>query len=238
MVLMTGRLSKQKGVGILFKAIPRVLEQIPNAKFVLLLLPLEDEISLAKRFLKLASERPNSVRMILGKAPSIYALAHLASDIFVCPSEWEPFGIMALEAMATGNPVVATKVGGLQEIIIDVRHSLDHGTGILVPKNDYKGLAEAVSSLLTIERTSEVFRKEGLVRPELLQKMLAPISDDSLKEVVAKQQDFGFRLRENAIRRVETAFRWSKVINMTIQAYEKATEIASFHNPQNSPDET
>lgn len=71
----------------------------------------------------------------------------------------------------------------------------------------------------------------------VLQRMLASISYDSLKEAVAKQPDFGFRLRENAIRRVETAFRWSKVIDMTIKAYEKATEIASFHNPQNSSDE-
>jgi starch synthase len=231
MILMTGRLSKQKGVGVLFKAIPRVFEQIPNAKFVLLLLPLEEEIRLVKRFLKLASGQRNSVRIIFGKAPSIYALAHLASDIFVCPSEWEPFGIMALEAMATGNPVVATKVGGLQEIIIDVRCDLNGGTGMLVPKNDYKSLAEAISALLTIEQTSEVFRKEGVVRPELLQKMLASISDGSLKETVAKQSDFGVLLRENAIRRVETTFRWGKMIDMVIQAYEKAMEIASFHNP-------
>ena len=230
MVLMTGRLGKQKGVNVLFKAIPRVLEQIPNAKFVFLFLPLEEEINLVKKSLKLASEQPNSVRIILGRAPSIYALAHLASDIFVCPSEWEPFGIMALEAMATGNPVVATKVGGLQEIIIDTRDDLDSGTGVLIPKNDYKNLAEAITSLLATEWVSEVLRKEGLVRPELLQKILTSISYDSLKEAVVAQPDFGFRLRENAVRRVELAFRWDKTIEMTIQAYEKAREISGYRS--------
>lgn len=230
MILMTGRLSEQKGVDVLFKAIPKVLDQVPNAKFVLLLLPLEEEVKLVEKFLKRTSEHSGSVRMILGKAPSIYTLAHLASDIFVCPSKWEPFGIMALEAMATGNPVVATKVGGLQEIIIDVRRDLDNGTGILVPRNDHKILAEAISSLLAIEQTSEVFLREDGSRPELLQKILASISDDFLKEAVAKQPDFGLRLRENAIRRVETAFRWNQVIDMTIKAYEKTAEIASFRN--------
>lgn len=227
MVLMTGRLTEQKGVDILFKAIPKVLEKIPNAKFILLLLPLEEELNLISKSAKLTSKYKRSVRIIFGKATSIYPLAHLASDIFVCPSKWEPFGIMALEAMATGNPVVATKVGGLKEIIIDISQDLENGTGILIPKNDHEALADAISSLLTASQISEILQKESRIQQEALKKIANSISNENLREVIFRQPSYGQKLRENAIRRVEETFRWSKVIDMVIDAYEKAAEIAN-----------
>lgn len=227
MVLMTGRLGEQKGVDILFKAMPCVLEKVPKTKFVLLLLPLEEEINLISQSAKLMKKYPEALRVVFGKALSIYALAHLASDVFVCPSKWEPFGIMALEAMATGNPVVATAVGGLKEIVVDVNQDLENGTGILVPKNDYKGLGKALSSLLATMQISEISqRRVGTERQEA-QKISTAISSDSLKAAVLKQLSFGSRLRENAMRRVETTFRWSKTIEMVITAYEKAINMAT-----------
>lgn len=228
MVLMTGRLTEQKGVDILFKAVPNVLEKIPNAKFILLLLPLEEELNFISKSAKLTSKYKRSVRIIFGKATSIYSLAHLASDIFVCPSKWEPFGIMALEAMATGNPVVATKVGGLKEIIIDISQDLENGTGILIPKNDHEALADAISSLLTASQISEILQKESRIQQEALKKSANSISNESLREAIFRQPSYGQKLRENAIRRVEETFRWSKVINMVIDAYEKAADTMSF----------
>lgn len=228
MVLMTGRLAKQKGIDVLFSAIPHVVNQIPKAKFVLLLLPTEEEIDLIERFAKLTSKHSTSVRIVFGKAPSIYSLAHLASDIFVCPSKWEPFGIMALEAMATGNPVVATKVGGLKEIIIDANQDLENATGILVPKNDYKSLAENISSFLAITMISEILQKENKVDRKTVRETTGAMPNEVLKKAVVKQPSYGLKLRENAIRRVENTFRWSKVIDMTINAYEKAANIATL----------
>jgi len=227
MVLMTGRLTKQKGVDILFKAIPRVLKQFPNAKFVLLLLPTEEQIDLIPRFAKLSHKYSNSVRMVFGKAPTIYTLAHLASDIFVCPSRWEPFGIMALEAMATGNPVIATAVGGLKEIIIDARRHPKNGTGILIPKNDHKSLATAISSLLAIMLTSEKLQRESAVNNKTLDKLAERITYKNLRKVIVKQPSYGLKLRENAIRRVERTFRWNKVVDMIVNAYEKADRLRS-----------
>jgi starch synthase len=134
---------------------------------------------------------------------------------------------MALEAMATGNPVVATAVGGLKEIVIDVNQDLENGTGILVPRNDYKSLGKALSSLLATMQISEIPQRTVGTERQEAQKISTAISSDSLKEAVLKQLSYGSRLRENAMRRVETTFRWSKTIEMVITAYEKAIDLAA-----------
>jgi len=70
--------------------------------------------------------------------PAYYAIG----DICVVPSYYEPFGLVAIEAMAAGTPVIASNVGGLQ-------HTVVHGeTGLLVPPCDSKALAIAIHSLL------------------------------------------------------------------------------------------
>lgn len=64
-------------------------------------------------------------------------------DVVVVPSLWEePFGLVAVEAMAAGRPVVASRVGGLPEIVED------HYTGLLVEPGDRAGLAEGLKRLL------------------------------------------------------------------------------------------
>lgn len=66
-----------------------------------------------------------------------------ALDIFVLPSHAEPFGIVLLEAMAAGRPIVATAAGGVPEIVRDGREAL------LVPPRDPAALAAAIERLLT-----------------------------------------------------------------------------------------
>jgi N-acetyl-alpha-D-glucosaminyl L-malate synthase BshA len=78
----------------------------------------------------------------LGEQDQILPLLSV-SDLFLLPSEQESFGLAALEAMACEVPVVASRVGGLHEVI-------DHGvSGFLHQPNDVQGMAESGLALLT-----------------------------------------------------------------------------------------
>ena len=83
-----------------------------------------------------------------------------ALDIVVVPSFEEPFGLVALEALACGIPVVASKVGGLQEIVVD------RDCGFLVAPNDPARLAEAILALLTNEELRSSMGKRARARAE------------------------------------------------------------------------
>ena len=82
--------------------------------------------------------------------PGIYRSA----DVVVVPSVYgESFGIVALEAMASGRPVVASRVGGLSEVVVDGE------TGILVQPGSPRSIAEA---LLALHQDRSLARKLGL----------------------------------------------------------------------------
>jgi glycosyltransferase involved in cell wall biosynthesis len=84
-----------------------------------------------------------------------YGRAHL----LVCPSVWnEPFGLPVVEAMACGLPVVATRSGGIQDI---VRHE---ETGLLVERGNVEELAEAMTGLLADPTRRESMGRAGRAR--------------------------------------------------------------------------
>ena len=70
-------------------------------------------------------------------------------NLFVHPSRWEGFGLVFLEAMTVGVPIIGTNVGAIQEIIDDGR------TGILVKVDDSDALAQAICQLLSPPGISE-----------------------------------------------------------------------------------
>jgi L-malate glycosyltransferase len=78
----------------------------------------------------------------LGKIDAVAPLL-AGAHVFLLPSETESFGLSALEALACGVPVVASRVGGLPEVIRDGE------TGMLLPVGDISGMARAASDLLT-----------------------------------------------------------------------------------------
>ncbi len=81
------------------------------------------------------------------------------SDICVIPSKWEePFGIVALEAMASGKPVVASRVGGLKDIVVDGE------TGYLVENGDVNGFTEKVALLINNKNLRAEMGMKGIER--------------------------------------------------------------------------
>ena len=138
LVLFVGRLVYEKGAQVLINAIPRILEKV-NAKFVIV----------GSGYMK---EQLSSIVRSMGLEHKVLftgfvdeeTLLRLQScaDVSVVPSLFEPFGIVALEAMAAKSPVVVSDTGGLSEIV-------DHdSTGVKVYPNNTESLAWGITKIL------------------------------------------------------------------------------------------
>jgi len=118
MILFIGRLVWVKGVDKLIMAMPHVLKTIPNAKLVIVGLgDMEEHLKTMVKGLKLE----DVVKFRFEFVPEEERIAHYAAcDLAVFPSLYEPFGIVALEAMSMEKPVVvgASGVSGMREIVI------------------------------------------------------------------------------------------------------------------------
>lgn len=119
-------------------------------------------------------------------------------DIFVLPSLYEGLGVAVLEAMAAARAVVATRVGGLPEIVED------KVTGLLVPGRDAPALAEAIATLAASEnlRGQMGEKGRGRVRDCFTQEQMAKKNEDYYYELLEPRRDGGSRVNEKEVSRV------------------------------------
>ncbi|MEM2637685.1 MAG: glycosyltransferase family 4 protein, partial [Candidatus Korarchaeota archaeon] len=209
LVVITGRLSKQKGIDTLLDAFKLVVKKIPDAKLLMMVLPISGEEELIEYTMKRAIKMRKNVRCLLGVAPSIYVPAHIAADVYACPSRFEPFGIMALEGMACGVPVVATRTGGLQETVIDIRNDPFNATGLLSPVEDVDELANNLETILAL---SLILEKNDMAFAKL-------IPFEKIVKIIETTPDYYELLRKNCILRVEQNFTWTHAAKMAIDRY-------------------
>jgi starch synthase len=190
-VLFVGRITRQKGILHLVNAV-RYLRA--DAQVVLCAgAPDTPEIA-AEMADALARARTESthkivwIREMLPKEKAVHLYTHAA--IFVCPSVYEPFGIINLEAMACETPVVASAVGGIPEVVV-------HGeTGLLVPTNP-------VSATDVEPADPDHFSRALAAAVNLL------LEDPELRQSMARK----------ARARVEEHFSWSSIARQTVEFY-------------------
>lgn len=155
-VLFVGRITDQKGIFDLLRAAPR----LPDGVQVVLCASAPDTPEIEERLRRAVTQMPN-VMWINAMAPVdevVQLYSHAA--VFACPSVYEPFGLINLEAMACETPVVATAVGGILEVVED------GVTGTLVPPSRPDELGAAIARMLADPEGARAMGRAGRRRVE------------------------------------------------------------------------
>lgn len=152
-VFHVGRLVYEKGADLLVEAAPRVLSRVPQAKFVIAGRgPLLPALSQRVHEMYLADKILLSGFVSDDDRDRLY----VAADVCVFPSRYEPFGIVALESMAAGTPVVVSDVGGLGTVV-------DHDqTGLTAYPENVDSLAWAIARALEDGEASARWAEQAL----------------------------------------------------------------------------
>ncbi|HTD50953.1 MAG TPA: glycosyltransferase, partial [Acidimicrobiia bacterium] len=160
--LFVGVLERYKGLDVLLDAWPAVLRSVPGARLTIVGAGNLEPVIRARL---LDVELEPSVRMLAPMPrPDLRSLLDCSSCL-VLPSRSEGLGRIVIEAMARGRPVVASRVGGIVELVVDGR------TGRLVAPEDPRALAEALIEMLNARTTAEAMgaeaRRRAVVRDPL-----------------------------------------------------------------------
>lgn len=157
LVFSVGRVVYEKGLHVLIDAVPRILDEFPKLKVVIAGRgPMLDE-------LRLQADRRGLGQVIRFAgfiSDADKRMLYQATDVAVFPSLYEPFGIVALEAMAARSPVVVSNVGGLSEVVEN------HVTGMTAQPGNAESLAWAIQHTLgrpdwAAARAENAYRRIG-----------------------------------------------------------------------------
>jgi glycosyltransferase involved in cell wall biosynthesis len=147
-ILFVGDLSRDKGIHILLNAYVKLKNAPPL-------------VLIGRRCPDTPAEFPPNVHFLNSWPHAAVMAAWRRCSIAVAPSVWpEPFGIVVLEAMASGRPVIASRIGGLPDVVVDGE------TGLLVPPGDSIALQQAFERLLVDRELCEQLGQAGLRRVE------------------------------------------------------------------------
>lgn len=152
LVLFVGRIEQIKGIEVLLRALAMLLRDRDDLRANTCLIVAggairsDEDGSEHEKIAELRSlverhEMQQNVEFVGSLTQQQLRLFYAAADICAVPSLTESFGLVALEAMACGTPVVATRVGGLQTVVTE-------DSGVLVPPGDDRALADAMARLL------------------------------------------------------------------------------------------
>lgn len=197
-VLFVGRITRQKGIMHLVRAIRHLDSDVgvvlcagePDTK--------EIGAEMEQGVAEVQKQRGNVywIREMVSRQAAIQLYSH--ASVFCCPSIYEPFGIINLEAMACGAPVVATAVGGIKEVVVHEQ------TGILVPFEQQP------------EPPFEAKNFEALAR-DLATAIMRLIRDEALRSSMAVQ----------GRKRVEDRYSWKAVAESVFSLYRSLTETGA-----------
>ncbi len=167
LVSFVGKFTDFKGIDLLIKAARIISDEIPEVAFAF-----AGDGQLMLDMKKLKAELKLDNVYFLGHQTQIdVASLYNAADVSVVPSRIEPFGLVALEALACGTPVVATKAGGLPDFV-------NNEVGQLVEMDNYEALAKAIIEELknntkqTKGKFAAIYAKENYSWKKTLQKVI------------------------------------------------------------------
>ncbi|RLF64236.1 MAG: glycosyltransferase family 1 protein [Thermoplasmata archaeon] len=157
-ILYVGRLVPKKGVDVLIRSMKEVVESYPHA--LLVIAGSGKMMPLLKTLVRIAGLEKNI--LFLGfVGENLLPYLYNSADVFALPSiTAESFGIVLLEAMASGVPVISTRVGGIEEVLGGGKY------GYLVEPNNSSELARGIIELLDDKNLREDIAKKGRERVE------------------------------------------------------------------------
>ncbi len=157
-ILFVGRLELRKGVNYLLEAYKQVKGEFPDCRLIIV----GPGTRLRNKYEKMV--RRNSLRDVVFVGYASYEELpryYKTADIFCSPATgWESFGIVLLEAMALGKPIVASKIEGYAGLV------KDGDEGLLVPPKDAKSLARALLTLLSSESLRRQMGEKGRLKAQ------------------------------------------------------------------------